>query len=248
MRGLGWVFAKAGAVRVILVEFGTLKGMRKFYAAGMVVGLSMVGSSAFAYSAYSTGFLSPMGGGSHWTVSGPSVSGPQNAIVLDDGTGSLPGYGFAPNDDGSQWVSFTADGGYSLPSTQTHGIYTYSTTVDFTGSTGILSGHLWADDSLLGISVDSIDLGLSPITSPQHGMNSGFWRLRGADFELAGYTGIHTLSFSVKNGVDDFSPTHDPTGFRTHISLQSTPEPFTMSLGIASVGLFVRRRLKANRG
>ncbi len=220
--------------------------MKRVFLGVSVIGLSMVGSSAFAFSVYSTGAGNSNPGGTadpNWYVSGPVSANP--AVMLNHTASDFPYNAYAANDAASQWISFAADGGNSLPSATTTGIYRYTTTVDFSGSTGTLLGHMWSDNSLRNILVDNVNYFLSPLTSAGFADDSAGWFQTGADFKLTGLSGTHTISFDIQNGFSTYHGDHDPTAFRAQMQLEAVPEPFTMSLGIASAALFIRRRMKA---
>jgi hypothetical protein len=213
-----------------------------FLAAGLA-------SSAFASpSAFSSGQVTIGQFDQEWTVAGPGTSNVTTSASLID-MSIFPGNVYAANGGGSSWISFAPDGGASLPQGTVTGIYTYTTTVDFTGSTGVLSGHLFSDNAVVGVMVGNTNLGLGGLTTvaPDDSAN---WFSTGTNFtyNTGVLSGMQTVSFEVRNGVpgEVFNP--DPTAFRTTLNVAPVPEPFTMTLlgSSALVGfLKVRRRNKS---
>lgn len=218
--------------------------MRNLRFAVSALVLSSLGASATAMVFNSTA-VGLLGGAadSNWTVSGPSVAGTQQAITLNYAGNPFPYNAYAANDAFSQWISFAADGGNSLPAASTQGIYTYTTTVDFTGSTGVLTGHVWSDNAIVDVLLGNVSLGLVPLATT-YAAGSVDWFKKGSAFTLSG-SGVQTVSFQVRNGFPGSGGSNDPTAFRARLSMQAVPEPFTMGLGLAAAGLFARRRLKS---
>lgn len=208
----------------------------------VVLGALGASASALMFNSTAVGLL---GGAAdtNWTVSGPSVTGTQQAITLNYAGNPFPYNAYAANDAFSQWISFAADGGNSLPAASTQGIYTYTTTVDFTGSTGVLSGHIWSDNAIVDVLLGNVSLGLAPLATT-YAANSVDWFKKGSAFTLTG-SGVQTVSFQVRNGFPGSGGSNDPTAFRARLSMQAVPEPITMGLGLAAAGAFARRRMRA---
>jgi len=214
----------------------------KFVVSSIAISTMVASAPALVFNSTGVG-LADGAPDSFWTVSGPAVSGTVQAVALNYTGNPFPYNAYAANDVFSQWISFAADGGNSLPSSTTQGIYTYTTTVDFSGSTGVLSGHLWSDNSIVDVLVGNVSLGVAPLVT-NHAANSAGWFQTGSDFTISGYSGVQTVSFKVMNGFQGYTGNNDPTGFRARLDMQAVPEPFTMGLGLAAAGAFVRRRMK----
>jgi hypothetical protein len=205
-------------------------------------------SSAFATSitlfgtgADSSGLVLPGGSSDpHYTVSGPGVTGTQQAVVYSPAA-VWPGW--VPNDANSAWIGFK-----DSSDTRPYGTYTFETTFNLTGynpSTASLIGR-WAADQYGSLYLNG---------ALEQSVPDGNWNA-GANPNLTSFTissgflaGINTLDFSVvfPDGFD---------GLRVEpLTLTATPNgtgvPETgqtvmlLGLGLAGLGWF-RQTLKAN--
>ena len=165
-----------------------------------------------------------------------------SAVMLNHGSSDFPYTAYAANDALSQWVSYRADGGASLPPAQTVGNYTYTTSINF-GAGGTLSGYLWSDNAVLDVKVGATSYGTTPLASV-YGDGSVAWFQTGTSFAVnAFFTGVQTLQITIRNGVPGQTYNPDPTAFRAQLT--PVPEPLTVGLGLAALGLAGRRRLRA---
>lgn len=225
--------------------------MKTYVVAFSIVALSLAAVPAFGQASNTGAGIANPGGtlDPDWTVTLPlgMGSGTVQAMMLNHGVsgetgGTWPYTAYAANTNASQWISFAVDGGDSLPSAQTTGNFVYKTVVNF-GTSGTLSGHLWSDNSLLDITVGANSFGQAPL-SIVHGVGSTSWFQSGSAFAVSGsFSGSQLVTFTIQNGYPGYTADHDPTAFRAQFN--PVPEPFTMGLGIAAIGMAARRRLKA---
>lgn len=181
-----------------------------------------------------------------WTVTLPTngfwTGQTMSAVMLNHTPSDFPYNAYAANTATSQWISFAADGGNSPYTTaQMAGPFTYSTLVNF-GTSGTLSGHLWSDNRVLNVRVGASNFGQAPLASV-YADDSVSWFQTGTGFNVAGsFSGVQTVEFTIMNGYAGYTGGNDPTAFRAQFN--PVPEPFTMSLGAAAIGLAMRRRVK----
>ncbi len=152
------------------------------------------------------------------SILGAGVVDPHYRIIVsadpDFGPGPnaytlLPGYPVgAPRwmDEGpsSRWIAPQANQNYPNNGVNKPGLYTYQTTFDLTGldpATAHITMNLAADDDILALRLNSIDLGVNGV--------NGFDRYSTIEIPLgsAFITGTNALEFDVTNGGTEPNPT-----------------------------------------
>ena len=222
--------------------------MRNLKLLVLVCALSAAAIGNAQLALYNTGYIPPSGLGLPGTPDPYYLLTPPPLSLLP----TLPSEIVTPNpawnqtDSNAEWISIAGGGLSNLPP---GGDWIYSYTLDLTGynpSSVDVSG-VWASDNAATMYVNGHDVASIAYGSGTPLDPYSFQVLSAFSFNgeyLHG--GVNTLTFDVMNG-NDANDTNGPTGllvdYRSVIA--ATPEPITMGLGIAGVGIFLRRRLKA---
>jgi len=169
---------------------------------------------------------------SHWTLTGQgsasSVTGP-NAIVAT----SAGGFPIGP------WLADSTLSAWITPANDTNGpsfingSATYLYTTQFsTGEVGnvSLTGQSASDNGIVGFTVDGIAGSF---------ISSGFGTFANFSFDGLLGAGLHTLAFTVQNGVGSPNNNPGPTGLRVQFTsaiFTPIPEPASAGLLILAIG------------
>jgi hypothetical protein len=182
---------------------------------------------------------------SHWEIISGTVAFPgPNAYVTNFGYPISPGVWVA-NDASSKWISPAANANQEFGWGTT---FVYRTAFDLSGlaeTTASLSG-LWASDNqTLQILLNGVDTGIGYNCANSASDTSCFTTLHAFSIPVGAsfVSGVNTLDFVVRNGVDDLIG--GPSGLRVQIagSADPVPEPGVLwLLGSGIVGLAMRRR------
>ena len=158
------------------------------------------------------------------------------------GTVVANGWAFAAStgvsENSSAWGSFVAPEGTSYAFVQGGSASVLSQTFDVSnGQTYRVSfmsrTRVWENSSGM------FDYGIGSTVYGTTTVNTALWLSNSFDFTASG--GSATLTFTGA------SPGNDNSAFVDDVHLTPVPEPFTMGLGIAAVGVAIRRRLKKSQ-
>ncbi|MEN9467008.1 MAG: hypothetical protein RL081_1009 [Pseudomonadota bacterium] len=163
---------------------------------------------------------------------------PSSTVYAVNDAEGFPGYWMAPS-AASKWITPVISNGTASGAFPSLSSFQYQTTFDLTGIdllTASISGKATADNAVLGIKINGIDIGFS---------SSGYSTFSSFVISSGFQTGINTLIFTVENWSG-------PTGLRTELAgsferlpVSAVPEPETYAMMLAGLGLvgsIVRRR------
>lgn len=202
-----------------------------------------------------------------WTVSAPNgantfSTASNSAFVVNPVLA-----GWAANSITSSWISVAPDGGGTNTGfANVFFTYRLSFAVTSLASGNAVQFKLWSDNNItqLGLNRSGTSgivsvpngvgtgwqanwaaVGLTPNASGNYGTSSSLWLSDGITATLSGLqVGTNVLEIVVRNGGN-------PTGFRAEFlsfsgaslaAVEPVPEPFTLGLGAAAAGAFLRHR------